>query len=48
MRPFTHHADLNDEMDSACKHFLNDQDPKLHGEATLTREKISVWLGKRR
>jgi hypothetical protein len=47
-RPFTRHAELNDEMDTACKNFLDGREPILHQEAKLTREKISIWVGQRK
>jgi hypothetical protein len=47
-RPFTRPVDLNEEMDHACKAFLGDQEPVPHTQASLERERTSIWIGKRK
>jgi hypothetical protein len=47
-RPFTRHADLNDEMDKECKAFLDNQEPLSHEVAEINGERASIWLGPRK
>jgi hypothetical protein len=48
VRPFTRQSDLNDEMDTKCKDFLQDRDPVPHSIASIPNEPASIWIGSRK